>query len=60
MSELRREQKPIEIRDLFIGAICIENELPLLTRNVFHFERMKNLIIVKGELYSNSKTGDSD
>ena len=48
MSELRREQKQIEIRDLFIGAICIENNAPLITRNVSHFERMKNLKNVKG------------
>jgi len=46
MSELRREQRPIEIRDLFIGAICIENDVPLLTRNISHYERMKKLKIV--------------
>jgi predicted nucleic acid-binding protein len=48
MSELRHERKPIEIRDLFICAICIENNAPLITRNVSHFERMKNLKNVKG------------
>jgi predicted nucleic acid-binding protein len=36
MSGLRHEQKPIEIRDLFIGAIGIENNAPLITRNVSH------------------------
>lgn len=48
MSKLRREQKSLEIRDLFIGAICIENNVPLITRNISHFERLKNLKIVEG------------
>jgi len=47
MAELRREQKLIEIRDIFIGAICIENDIPLLTGNISHFERVKGLEIVK-------------
>lgn len=50
MAELRREQKLIEIRDLFIGAICIENDIPLLTGNISHFERVKKLEIVKRSL----------
>ena len=48
MSKLRREQKSLEIRDLFIGAIRIENNVPLITRNISHFERLKNLKIVEG------------
>ena len=32
MAELRADQKLIEIRDLFIGAICIENDIPLLIK----------------------------
>ncbi|MCK4476620.1 MAG: type II toxin-antitoxin system VapC family toxin [Methanophagales archaeon] len=43
MAELRREQKLIEIRDLFIGAECIENNTLLLTRNITHFERLREL-----------------
>ena len=46
MAELRAGQKIIEIRDLFIGAICIENDIPLLTRNISHFERIKGLKVV--------------
>jgi tRNA(fMet)-specific endonuclease VapC len=41
ISELRRKQSLIDIRDLFIGAICIESGIPLLTRNIAHFERIK-------------------
>lgn len=47
ISELRRKQSLIDIRDLFIGAICIENGIPLLTRNIAHFERLKGLKIIK-------------
>jgi len=31
----------IDFRDLFIGAVCIMNEVSLLTLNQKHFERMK-------------------
>ena len=47
MAELRRKQNLIDIRDLFIGAVCIENDIPLLTQNITHFERIKGLEIVK-------------
>ena len=47
MAELRRKQNLIDIRDLFIGSICIENDVPLLTQNISHFERIKGLEIVK-------------
>ena len=47
IAELRRQQNLIDIRDLFIGAICIENGIPLLTRNIAHFERIKGLKIIK-------------
>jgi len=37
-AELSLMGKKIEPRDLFIAAICIQNELELLTLNVRHFE----------------------
>lgn len=43
ISELRRKQKIIDVRDLFIGAICVEKDIPLLTRNISHFKRIKGL-----------------
>ncbi|MCK4732729.1 MAG: type II toxin-antitoxin system VapC family toxin [Methanophagales archaeon] len=49
MAELRADQKLIEIRDLFIGAICIENDIPLLTRNISHFERIKGLRVMRDQ-----------
>jgi len=38
---LKEKGEIIEIRDIFIGAACIENKLELLTNNKKHFERMK-------------------
>ncbi|MDO8508865.1 MAG: type II toxin-antitoxin system VapC family toxin [Nanoarchaeota archaeon] len=39
--KLRKQGLDIEFRDIFIAAICIDNELELLTYNKKHFERMK-------------------
>lgn len=38
---LKEKGEIIEIRDIFIGATCIENKLELLTNNKKHFERLK-------------------
>ena len=38
---LRESGDMIEFRDLFIGSICIINNLELLTNNKKHFERLK-------------------
>lgn len=43
--EIRRRLKEkgelLDIRDIFIGAVCIENCLELLTLNKKHFERLQ-------------------
>lgn len=41
--QLRRENKVIEFRDIFIAATCLVFELPLKTLNKKHFERIKEL-----------------
>lgn len=43
--ELRRGNKMIEFRDVFIAATCLTFELPLKTLNKKHFERVKGLDI---------------
>lgn len=43
--QLRRENKIIEYRDIFIAATCLVFELPLKTLNKKHFERIKQLDI---------------
>ncbi|MEM9887934.1 MAG: type II toxin-antitoxin system VapC family toxin [Bacteroidota bacterium] len=40
---LRTSNKLIEFRDIFIGAICLANNLPVATINRKHFERIKGL-----------------
>ena len=40
---LRRNNKLIEFRDIFIASICISNDLPLVTTNLKHFERIEGL-----------------
>lgn len=39
--KLKETGSLVDFRDLFIGAICIENKLELLTNNKKHFERIK-------------------
>jgi tRNA(fMet)-specific endonuclease VapC len=45
-SELRAAGKEIEIRDLFNASICLCNEIPLLTRNKKHYQRVSNLKLI--------------
>jgi len=43
---LKKENKLIEFRDIFIAATCIVNELPLVTLNKKHFNRIEELKLV--------------
>lgn len=43
--QLRSKNKMIEFRDIFIAATCIVNELPIVTLNKKHFERIDGLQI---------------
>ena len=45
--ELRLGNKIIEFRDIFIAATCIIHDLPLLTLNKKHFDRIRALELVK-------------
>jgi tRNA(fMet)-specific endonuclease VapC len=44
--QLKRQNKMIEFRDIFIAAKCIVNELPLITLNKKHFNRIEELKLV--------------
>jgi tRNA(fMet)-specific endonuclease VapC len=44
--QLRKTNRMIEFRDIFIAATAIVNELPLKTLNTKHFVRIPNLQIV--------------
>ena len=41
--ELKKENKIIEFRDIFIAATAMVHDLPVLTRNKTHFTRVKGL-----------------
>jgi tRNA(fMet)-specific endonuclease VapC len=41
--ELRKKNKMIEFRDIFIAATARNNEIPVKTINKKHFERINNL-----------------
>jgi predicted nucleic acid-binding protein len=43
LAELRRRGETIDIRDLFISATAISVEDEVTTRNIRHFNRVKNL-----------------
>jgi tRNA(fMet)-specific endonuclease VapC len=43
---LKQKGKIIDPEDCFIAAICLTNNLPLVTRNIKHFSRIKGLQII--------------
>lgn len=45
-SELHATGKPIGEMDTLIGAVAVAHKAALVTRNVRHFERIKNLRVV--------------
>lgn len=46
LSDLEKKGRPIALRDLFIGAICLTNSFRILTRNKKHFENIEGLELI--------------
>lgn len=44
--KLRLSNQMIELRDIFIAATCIINELPIITLNKTHFKRVDGLTLI--------------
>lgn len=44
--ELKKNNKMIDFRDIFIGATCLAHNLPLATLNEKHFNRIDGLILI--------------
>ena len=42
LRDLKKKGKLLDIRDVFVGSICIARDLPLLTYNSRHFNRLKD------------------
>ncbi|MGA2927360.1 MAG: type II toxin-antitoxin system VapC family toxin [Solirubrobacteraceae bacterium] len=49
LRELREAGRPIEIRDAIQAAICIHEAAPLVTNNLRHFARVRDLDAISGE-----------
>lgn len=47
--DLIRRNQDIGVKDVMIAAICLSNDLPLLTLNAKHFERVVGLVVVSPE-----------
>ena len=47
--ELIRRNQDIGIKDVLIAAICLEHDLPLLTLNELHFDRVPGLTVLTPE-----------
>ena len=46
-NDLKKENKLIELPDIFIAATALSNNLKLATFNIQHFERIKELNLIK-------------
>jgi tRNA(fMet)-specific endonuclease VapC len=49
LADLRKSGEPTEIRDLFVGCICKVSNMPLVTRNLKHYGRIRGLKILTPE-----------
>ncbi len=46
LSDLEKRGKPLALRDLFIGSICLTSSFKLFTRNKKHFEAIEGLELI--------------
>jgi predicted nucleic acid-binding protein len=49
LADLRKRGEAIEIRDLFVGCVCKVSGMPLVTRNLKHYRRVRGLKILTPE-----------
>jgi len=45
-AQLKEKGTPIEIRDLLNASICLNNKIPILTRNKAHYEKIEDLTVL--------------
>lgn len=50
-AELISRNQDIGVKDVLIAAICLEHDLPLLTTNIRHFERISTLQIISPDSF---------
>jgi tRNA(fMet)-specific endonuclease VapC len=49
LADLRKRGEAIEIRDLFVGCVCKVSGMPLVTRNLKHYRRVRGLKVLTPE-----------
>jgi predicted nucleic acid-binding protein len=49
LADLRKRGETIEIRDLFVGCVCKVSGMPLITRNLKHYRRVRGLKVLTPE-----------
>jgi len=49
LANLRKRGRIIEIRDLFVGCVCKVTSIPLITRNLKHYRRIRGLKVLTPE-----------
>lgn len=49
LADLRKRGEAIEIRDLFVGCVCKVSGMPLITRNLKHYRRVRGLKVLTPE-----------
>jgi len=52
LATLRREGRAIDVRDALQAGVCLDAGVPLVTRNVRHFERVPGLRVVAPDAWS--------
>jgi tRNA(fMet)-specific endonuclease VapC len=57
LQELRAAGNEIGMRDAMQAAICLEADLPLVTRNTRHFERVETLEVVHPDRWRERRQG---
>ena len=48
---LSKVGETLNVKDVLIAGLCLSRDVPLVTRNVSHFDRIKGLKVIDGTKY---------
>jgi predicted nucleic acid-binding protein len=51
---LSRAGETLSVKDVLIAGLCVSRAVPLVTRNISHFKRIKGLKVIDGAEYLKS------
>lgn len=52
LARLRGDGRGIDVRDALQAGVCLDADVPLVTRNVRHFERVPGLRVIRPDAWS--------